>query len=94
MRVAVAYAEASRQMVQELDMADGSTAQDLIQRSGILAKFPQIDLGVNKVGIFGKLIALDTVLNDGDRVEIYRPAMGKPPKKERGAKATTEEDTE
>ncbi|MBF0215253.1 MAG: RnfH family protein, partial [Magnetococcales bacterium] len=41
---------------------------------------------VNKIGIFSKLVPLDQKLNDGDRVEIYRPAMGKPPKKERPAK--------
>lgn len=97
MHVAVTYAEASRQLVQDLDLADGATAQEAIHRSGILGKCPQIDLSVNKVGVYGKIVALDTVLSDGDRVEIYRPALGKPPKKDRGgaaSKTTGEEESE
>ena len=44
-----------------------------IERSGVLAEFPEIDLGRNRVGIYGKLIALDSPLGEGDRVEILRP---------------------
>lgn len=87
MHIAVAYAEASRQLALELDVVEGATVAEAVTRSGILGKFPQIDLSVNKVGIFGKLVALDTLLSEGDRVEIYRPALGKPPKKDRAAAA-------
>ncbi|NGZ05189.1 MAG: RnfH family protein [Magnetococcales bacterium] len=86
MKVAVAYAEDKRQVVLNLDVASGSTAEAAIRQSGILGRFPRLDLGVNKIGIFSKLVPLDQVLNEGDRVEIYRPAEGKPPKKERAAK--------
>ena len=44
-----------------------------IERSGVLAEFPEIDLGRNRVGIYGKLVALDARLGEGDRVEILRP---------------------
>jgi hypothetical protein len=43
-----------------------------------LAKFPEIDLAVNKVGVFGKLTKLDTELRHLDRVEIYRPLIADP----------------
>jgi putative ubiquitin-RnfH superfamily antitoxin RatB of RatAB toxin-antitoxin module len=46
---------------------------DAIQSSGILKRFPAIDLEKQKTGIFGKFVKLDAVLQDGDRVEIYRP---------------------
>ncbi|MEM6680417.1 MAG: RnfH family protein, partial [Pseudomonadota bacterium] len=33
----------------------------------------EIDLTVNKVGIFGTVAKLDKAVKEGDRVEIYRP---------------------
>ena len=71
--VSVAYATPAEQMWRELDVPAGSTIRDAIEASGILAEFPEIDLGINKVGIFGTIASLDTVLSDEDRVEIYRP---------------------
>ena len=56
----------------------GSTAEEAISKSGILAEFPEIDLAVNKVGIFSKACKLDTVLRDKDRIEIYRPLIADP----------------
>jgi len=56
-----------------LSLVEGATVQDAIAASGLLAQFPEIDLGMQKVGIFGKIQPLDAVLADLDRVEIYRP---------------------
>lgn len=56
-----------------LQVRPGTTLRQALEQSGILQRCPEIDLGENKVGIFGKLRELDTVLNEGDRVEIYRP---------------------
>lgn len=81
MKVAVTYAEAKRQMVLDLEVEDGASAEQAIQASGILGKVPDIDLTRNKIGIFSKVVPLEQVLTEGDRVEIYRPAIGKPPKK-------------
>ncbi|WP_426114749.1 RnfH family protein [Massilia sp. PWRC2] len=36
------------------------------------------DATVHQVGIFGKKKSLDTVLRDGDRVELYRPLLADP----------------
>ena len=41
-------------------------------------RYPHLDLDNLKIGIFMKLVKLDHVLADGDRVEIYRPLMGNP----------------
>ena len=49
--------------------------QQAIELSHISERFPEIDLSVNETGIFGKLKPLDTVLQDRDRVEIYRPLI-------------------
>jgi len=71
--VSMAYATPKEQIWHELDVAAGSTLRDVIVRSGILSEFPKIDLTKNKVGVFGKIVDVDSVVRDGDRVEIYRP---------------------
>ena len=78
MHIGVAYADTFKQTWLKLDVAEGSTVQDAILRSGLLEQFPEIDLGRNRVGIFGKLVGLDTVLAEGNRVEIYRPITADP----------------
>jgi putative ubiquitin-RnfH superfamily antitoxin RatB of RatAB toxin-antitoxin module len=54
------------------------TVQQAIEDSGVLQRFPEIDLAKNKVGVFGKAAKLDALLQDGDRVEIYRPLIADP----------------
>jgi putative ubiquitin-RnfH superfamily antitoxin RatB of RatAB toxin-antitoxin module len=76
--VEVAYALPHRQLIIPLQVSPESTAEQAIQVSGILAKFPEIDLNQNQIGIFGKLTRLDTVLRHMDRVEIYRPLIADP----------------
>ncbi len=83
MHIGVAYADKFKQTWLKLDMPDGSTVREAIERSGLLAQFPEIDLSQNKVGIFGKLTTLDAKLSDGNRVEIYRPITADPETVER-----------
>jgi hypothetical protein len=51
---------------------------EAIEQSGILRDFPEIDLASAKVGIYSKLVKLDAVLRDKDRIEIYRPLIADP----------------
>jgi uncharacterized protein len=83
MHVGVAYADKFKQTWLKLDVPDGSTAHDAIVRSGLLEQFPEIDLGRNPIGIFGRIVPLDTPLADGNRVEIYRPIIADPETVER-----------
>ncbi|PPC98252.1 MAG: RnfH family protein [Methylotenera sp.] len=76
--VEVAYALADEQLIIPIKVEDGTTAEEAIIASGIMTKFPEIDLRINKVGIFGKLTKLDTKLRHLDRVEIYRPLIADP----------------
>jgi putative ubiquitin-RnfH superfamily antitoxin RatB of RatAB toxin-antitoxin module len=76
--VEVAYALPHEQLIVPVKVQIGSTAENAIYASGIIKKFPEIDLAVNKIGIFGKAIRLDTVLRHLDRVEIYRPLIADP----------------
>jgi putative ubiquitin-RnfH superfamily antitoxin RatB of RatAB toxin-antitoxin module len=52
--------------------------RDVIAQSGLLKQFPEIDIDTQKVGIFGKLTKLDAVVEDGSRIEIYRPITADP----------------
>jgi len=59
-------------------VAPDTTLAEVIRASGILERFPEIDLDKNKVGVFGKLGKLSDTLHAGDRVEIYRPLIADP----------------
>ena len=76
--VEVVYALPERQAVVQLDIAPEATIEAVIQQSGILLQFPEIDLAKNKVGVFGKLGKLTDTLHSGDRVEIYRSLIADP----------------
>jgi putative ubiquitin-RnfH superfamily antitoxin RatB of RatAB toxin-antitoxin module len=77
-RVEVAYATPSRQEVVEIPARPGSTIEQVIRESGLLERFPEIDLARNRVGIFGEIASLRDPVRDGDRVEIYRPLLADP----------------
>lgn len=76
--VEVVHALPERQSIVRVMLPEGATVEEAIRRSGILEAFPAIDLAVNKVGIFSKLVKLDETLRDRDRVEIYRPLIADP----------------
>lgn len=76
--VEVAYAKPDIQVILPVRLAAGATALQAIEGSGILEKFPEIDLKQNKIGIFGKLAKPETAVRDKDRVEIYRKLIADP----------------
>lgn len=77
--VEVCYAQRSRQEIVRLKLPQGANVQQAIDASGLLQKFPEIDLGkTNKLGIFAKLVKADAPLRDRDRIEIYRPLIADP----------------
>ena len=73
MQIGVAYSEPTNQIWLTTEVPDDSTVHAAIDKSGILRMFPTIDLSVQKVGVFGRVVKLDAALKPGDRVEIYRP---------------------
>jgi putative ubiquitin-RnfH superfamily antitoxin RatB of RatAB toxin-antitoxin module len=80
MNIEVAYALEEKQTLLTLVVDEGATLKQAIELSGILDTYPQIDLSKDKTGIFGKIVKLNTVLRDKDRVEIYRPLIADPKK--------------
>jgi putative ubiquitin-RnfH superfamily antitoxin RatB of RatAB toxin-antitoxin module len=78
LRIEVAYALREEQVLLELKLPEGTTARQAVERSGILQRFPEIDLDQVNLGIFGQVVSPDAGLRDGDRVEIYRPLIAEP----------------
>lgn len=78
MKVSVTYALPERQTWLEVDVPEQATVRDAIEASGIARAFPALDLSTQKVGVFGKTIALEARLEAGQRVEIYRPITADP----------------
>ncbi len=85
--IEVAYASPRRQRLIRIDYKS-MTAEQAIERSGILSEFTEIDLARNKIGIFGQQVRLSHRLEPGDRVEIYRPLLIDP-KEARRLRAAT-----
>ena len=77
-RIQIAYAYPERYYLKDLHVEAGTMIQTAIMQSGILQQFTEIDLRENKVGIFSRPAKLTDQLNDGDRIEIYRPLLADP----------------
>ncbi len=78
MQIGVAYSEPAQQLWLRIEVPDETTVQQAIEESGILKKFPSVDIATCTIGIFGKVAELDATLKPGDRVEIYRAITADP----------------
>ena len=76
--VEVAYALPDRQSIVQFTVDSACTAAQAAEQSGIAQQFADLDLSKVKLGIFGKAVKADYVMQAGDRVEIYRPLIADP----------------
>jgi hypothetical protein len=76
--IEVVYALPDEQILFKQQLVEGAMVGEAIRLCGILEKYPEIDPASSKLGIFGKLAKIDTVLRDRDRIEIYRPLIADP----------------
>lgn len=90
--VELVYGTPINQQLMSINVAQGSTLESVINTSGILEMFEEIDLSVNKVGVWNHTVKLDYIVNDLDRIEIYRPLLADPKevRKRRAEKAKEE----
>ena len=77
-RVEVVYALPERQELLGLEVPLGTTVMEAIDASGIRERFDEIEVDEKRLGIFGRRTTANTVLKEGDRVEIYRPLIADP----------------
>lgn len=78
LKVELACAVQQEVVIISLQLPEGSTVHDAIRQSGILDRYPQLSPLTGSTGIYGKLCTEDTVLKEGDRVEIYSPLRADP----------------
>jgi len=76
--IEIAYAAPQKQLILEREVEVDSGARAAVRSCGIDQHFPEIDLENCDIGVFGKAVADDYQLNDGDRIEIYRPLIADP----------------
>lgn len=70
--VTLVYARTQGVWNQTLNLVAGSTIHDTLRLSSFFELFPDFTDETIQVGIYGRQCALDQLLNDHDRVEIYR----------------------
>ena len=90
--IEVVYGTPTKQTLLALTVGQGSTIEQGIKQSTILVDHEEIDLSTNKVGIWSRTAKLTDLLNEGDRIEIYRPLIADPKevRKRRAEKAKQE----
>lgn len=77
-RVEVVFATPERQELTALELREGATVAEAIDRSGLRALFDQDDFDQLEVGIWGRITERSCALREGDRVELYRPLARDP----------------
>lgn len=91
-QVEVVYGVPHKQEILTISVEQGTTIEQAIIASDIKSIFPEIDLTLHNVGIWNRSAKLTDVLNDLDRIEIYRPLLADPKevRKRRAEKAKLE----
>ncbi|NQY47554.1 MAG: RnfH family protein [Colwellia sp.] len=90
--IEIVYGVPHKQKILTLLLAAGITVEQAVIESGIIDLFPEIDLTVNKVGVWNRAVKLTDTVNDLDRIEVYRPLIADPKdvRKRRAEKAKLE----
>lgn len=75
-----------------VDVAEGSTAEQVVLQSGIADKCPEIDISNLSLGVWNRTVKSHLVVKEGDRIEIYRPLIADPKaaRRQRAEKAKEE----
>ena len=82
LEIEIVYGLADRQVLRNMTVAEGTTVREAALQSGLEVEFPELDLQQAPLGIFGKAVKDETVLRDGDRIEVYRPLLIDPKKRD------------
>ena len=77
-QIEVAYGNAVRQRVISLQVPQGISMRNALERSRITDEFPELELSRLAIGVFGARCALEDLVRDGDRIEIYAPLIHDP----------------
>ncbi|WP_179287552.1 RnfH family protein [Paraferrimonas haliotis] len=90
--VEVVYPLANEQKVFSVSLEQGATVEQAIHLSGVEKYYPDVDFSALKVGIYSRIVKRSELLENGQRVELYRPLIADPKdvRRQRAAKAVEE----
>ena len=88
MKVEVVYALPAAVDAVTLSLPAGATLREAVVASGVLERHRELSLEKQAFGVFGRRAGLETRLEPGDRVEIYR-ALAMDPKEARRRRASS-----
>lgn len=88
MKVSVAVALPGRQEVVEVELPEGARVADALEAARVRERFPELDWGAARLGVWSRPCAASRVLREGDRVEAYRP-LAADPREQRRARLRT-----
>ena len=86
--VEVVYATAEQQLLLAFEVPAGTSVGEAVRLSGIAAQLPGVPVYECPLGIFGKVVVPEHIMQAGDRIELYRPLLIDPKevRKQRAAK--------
>jgi uncharacterized protein len=73
--VDVVYANAEQQVLRHIELVQGSTVMQAIDASGIVEMLPRGAVDPDRLGIFSRKVSAEQIVQEGDRIEIYRPLI-------------------
>jgi len=76
--IEVVCATAAKQLLVRLNVQPGTTARQAVDASSFAGEFPDLDISRLILGVYGEVVADDYIVQQGDRVEIYRPLLNEP----------------
>ncbi|MEA3197237.1 MAG: uncharacterized protein QOF32_1289 [Gammaproteobacteria bacterium] len=85
-RIEIVYAGPQRVIAKTVQLPHGSCVEDALRCAAADPDFTGVDLANAPFGIFGKVVRKEHALQEGDRIEIYRP-LAADPKAARRARA-------
>lgn len=90
--IEVVYGTPEQQTIKTVSVPVATAVEDAIIMSKISEVYPEIDLTINKVGIWNRTCKLTDVVKNNDRIEIYRPLIADPKevRRQRAEKAKAE----
>jgi putative ubiquitin-RnfH superfamily antitoxin RatB of RatAB toxin-antitoxin module len=76
--IEVVYAAVDRQALLSISVPVGTTVRQALWVAEVESAFPELDVAHCPVGIFGKVVDGGRVLEEGERIEVYRPLLADP----------------
>jgi putative ubiquitin-RnfH superfamily antitoxin RatB of RatAB toxin-antitoxin module len=78
LRIEVVHALPERQLLIALEVPAGTTVRAAVERAGLVARVAGLDLATARYAVFGRVVAAEHALRDGDRVDVLRPLLADP----------------